>query len=242
MQRHPRLTLSAVRTRYAQLATEVPSDPWHSHTASEIRRLMRSELAGVLASRLTLNAGAGPDDLGLSTGTVINLDLAEQRLRGLSRPVAGNVEQLPLRDASVDCIVCVGSVVNYCDAAAALLEFSRILRPNGHLVLEFESSLSLELVTQDAFAQSAAVARTFYDSDEEIVWVYHPRHMGQLLQAAGFTPLRAFPIHVWSPLALLLTRSTRIAAQVAQWDRLARISPVLSRWASNILLLAQKHT
>ena len=46
---------------------------------------------------------------------------------------------LPFAENSIDNILCVGSVLNYCDAIAAISEFNRVFKYNGHLILEYES-------------------------------------------------------------------------------------------------------
>lgn len=53
---------------------------------------------------------------------------------------------LPFAENSIDNILCVGSVLNYCDAIAAISEFNRVLKYNGHLILEYESSWGFEYI------------------------------------------------------------------------------------------------
>jgi SAM-dependent methyltransferase len=160
----------------------------------------------------------------------------------MPNPIVASVEALPLSDGSVDTVICVGSVINYCDPAAAISEFGRVLRPGGALVLEFESSFSAELITQEAYGSSAAVAETFYANREEAVWVYSPAHIRNLLTAGGFKVERSVPIHVISPWALLVSRSGRLAALIARSDHVLRGVPLLTRWASNHLFFCGKKT
>jgi SAM-dependent methyltransferase len=46
-----------------------------------------------------------------------------------------NLSDLPLSDDSVDLVVCALALVHVPDLEAALREFARVLRPNGHLVI-----------------------------------------------------------------------------------------------------------
>jgi SAM-dependent methyltransferase len=238
----PRLELAAVRAQYNNPAAYNSSDSWHRFT----EMLIRKELARVWSSLPTkpgnviLNAGSGGNDLGLCPDSTINLDISEVRVARLPNPVVGSIEALPFATETIDMILCVGSVINYCDAAAAISEFGRVLRPRGQMVLEFESSRSAELMTQDAFGQTVAVAETFYADQKEVVWVYSPEHIKNLLVGAGFTIVRRVPVHVLSPWMLLMTRSVSVAAAIARLDRLARRLPIVSRWASNHLLFCQK--
>jgi len=243
-ERDPRLEVTAVRARYDDLTFFGTVDAWHLFTAKEIQK----EIASVWptlptgSGRVILNAGAGGNDLGLVQPATINLDISPTRISSMPNPIVASVEALPLSDGSVDTLLCVGSVINYCDAAAAIAEFGRVLRPGGALILEFESSFSAELVTQQAFGRTAAVAETFYANQKEAVWVYAPSHVRRLLNAADLRVTRSVPIHVLSPWALLLLRSARIATPIARLDRLVRNVQPLRRWASNHLFFCEKET
>jgi len=240
--RDPRLEMQAVRARYNDPHRYELIDVWHRFTAIAIYNEVSSSWPSLRtqAGHVILNAGAGGNDLGVCPSTTINLDISEARLLSLPQPVQASVEALPFVNASIDTIVCVGSVINYCDAALVIGEFSRILKPKGCLALEFESSHSAELITQRAFGRSAAVAETFYAGQPETIWVYTFSHIRNLLDAAGLTLKRSIPIHVLSPWAFLLLRSLRAAAIIARLDRVARNVYPLTRWSSNHLLFCEK--
>jgi ubiquinone/menaquinone biosynthesis C-methylase UbiE len=242
--RDPRLESSAVRERYSDPNLYTGIDSWHRFTSTVVRREISrrwSELS-TGPGRVILNAGAGNNDLGICPPTTINLDISETGLQQLPNPLVASVEAIPLGDETVDSIICVGGVINYCDAAAAISEFARILRENGSLVLEFDSSLSAELMFQKAFGRSVAVAESFYADRPEAVWVYSAQHIANLLSAAGLCVTRTIPVHIASPWAFLLTRSIPIATALAHLDPLFRFPPFLSRWASNYLLFCRKGT
>lgn len=240
--RDPRLQLSAVRSRYGSRAAYNDSDSWHHFTAREVEHLLHKlgqRFPDALRG-LTLNAGSGGNDLGMGSANMINLDLSAVGISLQRNPVVANIESIPLADSRTDTIVCVGSVINYCDAAAAISEFSRVLRDDGYLFLEFESSRSAELMVQPAFGQSAAVAETFCAARQEAVWVYSLEYIRNLLHSARFQVLVTTPIHVVSPWALLLLKNLKIAAAFARLDPLARRIPLARRWASNYLLLCRR--
>jgi SAM-dependent methyltransferase len=238
----PRLATSAVRSRYNDPLWFGEIDKWHLYSNTEIRRELARYWDSLPAEscRVILNAGAGGHDLGLDTATAINLDISENRIASLPRPLLASIEALPLSNRTIDIIVCVGCVVNYCDAATVIVEFERVLRPGGYLLLEFESSYSAELMTQSAFGQSAAVIETFYANHQEVVWAYSPKYIKNLLKAAKFDLLRSVPIHVLSTWGLLVLRSSRIATAIARLDRMARKIPFLTRWASSHLIFCEK--
>lgn len=240
----PRLDPSTVRARYNDPSTYTYTDNWHRFTAAKIRREVGGWWEAILANDecLVLNAGAGGNDLGLLPANTINLDISERQISASSCPLVASIEAIPLQDETVDILLCVGSVMNYCDAALAISEFRRVLRPGGRLVLEFESSKSGELATQHAFGRSAAIAETFYGNQPEAVWVYSPNYIGNLLRAAGFESQKRIAIHILSPWILLLFRSVNAAALIARLDPVARYVPFLNRFASNHLVFCQRCT
>jgi ubiquinone/menaquinone biosynthesis C-methylase UbiE len=237
----PRLETAAVRARYNDPTNYTSEDVWHQFTGAEtqrqIIRFWRSEYRG---DQVVLDAGSGDIDLRLQAALTINLDISETRVCKLPNAVIGSVEAIPLHDSTTDIVVCVGSVLNYCDAGTAISEFARILRPGGYLLLEFESSRSAELRSQDAFGRSVGVAETFYGDGAEIVWVYTPEFVRNLLEAAEISVFKWVPIHVLSPWVLSLFGSISGAAIVARLDPVARFLPIVARWASNHLFIGQK--
>lgn len=238
----PRLKISAVRERYNNPSWFSLIDKWHRFTAQSIFREICNALCQIPKELdcVILNIGAGGNDFGLNKHTVINLDISDSLILKMSNPVVATAELLPIEDNCVNFILCVGSVINYCDAALVIAEFGRVMRSNGTLILEFESSYSAELITQSAFRQSAAIAETFYASHDEVVWVYSPQYINNLLSAAGFNVLRSVPIHILSPWLLLLSQSPEIATIISPIDRLLKDAPFLSRWASNHLIFCEK--
>jgi hypothetical protein len=234
--------MAAVLERYSDPDRFSRLDDWHLFLATKIHReVLRFWNSRVLQSNLViLNAGAGKDDLDLQPSITINLDISESRVRSLAYPLVATVEALPLADSSVDMVVCVGGVINYCDVALVMTEFERVIRQGGYLLLEFESSRSAELMPQKAFGKSAAVAETFYAHQTESIWVYSPKYIKNLLRASGFEVVQKTPIHVLSPWALLLAQSVRLAGTLGRLDSVVKTFPVLTRWASNHFLVCQK--
>lgn len=239
-----RLSKEAVIDRYKSEDHYRRTDTWHQYTAHEIRHAISLAWLGVMQDQdcVVLNAGAGNSDLGILPPSAINLDISQSGVAQLPNGIIASIENMPLDDRSIDVLVCVGSVINYCDAAAAISEFARVLRPNGRLVLEFESSLCGEFFGQDCFGRSATIVETFYGDGPETLWVYRPEYIGRLLQSAGFSIVRKVPIHILSPWLLLLTGNPDVATSLAHWDRLFRRLPLVTRWASNHLLFCQKST
>jgi len=236
----PRLETAAVRARYNDPKNYTSEDSWHRFTGAEThRQIVRFWRSESRRNQVVLNAGSGDFELGIESALTINLDISETRVSRLPNAVVGSVQAIPLKDNAVDAIFCVGSVINYCDAGATISEFARVLRPGGYLILEFESSRSAELRTQDGFGRSVGLAETFYGDGPEVVWVYTPQFIAHLLEAARIPILNRVAIHVLSPWALLLFGSISVASVVARLDPVVRHVPVLNRWASNHLFVGR---
>ena len=97
---------------------------------------------------LDVGSGSGTDTLLAATlarsGTVHALDMTEAMLDKLARnvrtmgashvePVAGNAEEIPLPDASVDVVTSNGVLNLVPDKLRAFREIARVLRPGGRL-------------------------------------------------------------------------------------------------------------
>ncbi len=241
----PRLLPGAVRERYDDPDWfNTTNDKWHKVTFDTIRREVADALkAHQGADNSTiLNIGSGSNDFGFAGSSIINVDISGKRISHLKHPVVANAEMLPFPDGAGDVVICVGSVINYCDAARLIAELARVTRMSGTLIVEFESSYSAELRKQSVYGQTAAVAETFYAERPEPLWVYSPNFIRGLLRAAGLEVSRSMPIHIVSPWALLLFGDSNRAAAMASIDPLARNFPVLSHWASNHLVFCTKQT
>src|SRR5258706_2957962 len=120
----PRLNPSEIRSRYNHPSWFRSIDTWHHFTAGEIRREIARfwDSLAIPRDSVILNAGAGGNNLDLLPDDTINLDISERRIQDSSRPVVGSAEALPLMDQSVDILVCIGSVINYSDAALTISE------------------------------------------------------------------------------------------------------------------------
>jgi len=69
--------------------------------------------------------------------------LAVARRRGLSRLVAGDGGALPLRGATMDCVVALEVIEHFADDLAVLREIHRLLRPGGVLALSVPAFMAL---------------------------------------------------------------------------------------------------
>lgn len=180
------------------------------------------DLADVRAGETVLDLAGGTGDLardfarrvgrdGLVVLSDINAEMlweGRRRLQdeGVVRDVdylQANAEQLPLADASLDCITMAFGLRNVTDKAAALASMYRCLKPGGRLlVLEFSRPLSpLFSRVYDAYSFSALPLLGRYVAQDEAAYRYlaesirkHPDQatLKGMMEDAGFARVQVY--------------------------------------------------
>jgi SAM-dependent methyltransferase len=239
----PGIDPESVRSEYNSI-NEIwaRGDRWHQFTRSTISRFVLNFFSGLSSGQKlrVLNAGSGGNDYGLMGHEQLHVDIAELKIQGIPNSLIANVEEMPLNDNDFDICLCVGSVLNYCDPVKAIQEFSRLVKPQGKLILEFEASKCFEFIFHSSFNQSAALVETFYLGNRERLWVYSEDYILAILHLNGFvlTDLQRF--HIISPLVYALTRNSGFASCFAALDRILSWFPFLNKFSANIILSCEK--
>ena len=118
--------------------------------------------------------------------TVVGLDFSQEMLRHArpSRLAAGDALQLPLADASVDVVTIAFGLRNLPEPGQGLLEFRRVLRPGGRLVV-CEFSTPVVPVLREVYGRYLTrlmpVAARRLTSDPEAY-----QYLARWIQDAGF--------------------------------------------------------
>ena len=117
------------------------TDVYGTYTPLYIGRFIKRVLdaVGVREETKILNAGSGGKEY-YHKGEQHHIDLAGSKLKGVKNAVQGNVTDMPYEDESFDIVLMAGCVISYCEAEKALREVSRVLKPGGFLVLDYERS------------------------------------------------------------------------------------------------------
>lgn len=236
------LDRQAVRSKYNERPSPPTNDPWHEYTAREIDRLLQHEFAvrpPNLHDVLVL-VGSGGRTHDIVHKRTMHVDVADRLLVGLDRGVVGDAQSLPLAAASTRAVVCVGSVINYCDAAAVISEAARILKPGGRYILDVESSDSFEFLHTRTFRKDIDLIRTFFNGDREHVWVYSRSYIHRLLRSAGFRVECIVPIHIASSLRLRFSSDPVRASRWSVWDKPLRFLPFVRALACNLVFFCTK--
>lgn len=213
-------------------------DQWHQWSLKQIQ----GYLSGIIFSGKDsiLNAGSGGNDYNISCKEMVHVDIAEKKLQGIPNAVVSSVESMPFPDARFDSIVCVGSVINYCDAGAVIAEFSRVSKPGAILVLEFENSGGFEYRKKECYKESAAIVTVQFQGSAHTQWLYSVPYIKSLLKAHHFAIQDVFPYHICSSLALSLNGLEEKSVKYARFDALARGIPLLATHANNYIIRCSK--
>lgn len=230
-----------VIARYEKMQDIWPaSDTWHTYTHKAIHRTVKRWMIDASQSGVrVLNIGSGGSDYELAGIDMVHGDLCIRNLSAGNSTVC-NAENLPFQDATFDTVVCVGSVLNYCDALVALSEMARVIKPAGTLILEFEKSDNFEFIFSKTFCSNATMVTTFYGGEEEKVWVYNERYIKSLLNSLDLNIQRRLAIHTLSS-AMLRVLPNQVAAKFGNWDLVLAKLPLFNRFASNVIVECLKH-
>ncbi|WP_420969338.1 methyltransferase domain-containing protein [Bradyrhizobium sp. B120] len=227
-----------LRNRYD--VDSIEEDPWHTYTGLRTASLLANVLPGIgLSGVRVLNAGAGVYAIPVPSEDQFFVDLFAAPMKGRKNAVCASIEQLPFGEAVFECVVCVGEVLSYCDPAAALREFARILSPKGHLVFDFGSTHSIVHWRTDLFGRAADILTDQYNGSSEKVWRYSPSYIRGLLEANGFGIRQTHGIHTWSAVAKRLGANEARALMVQRWLEMVRLP---SAWADVLTIVAVKET
>lgn len=219
-----------------------PTDSWHSHTKKEIDRFVWAFLNGLKPdiNFQILNAGSGGATYSHFEPFILHVDIAKEKIKHLPNAMVADLHNIPLQESSFQAILCVGSVVNYCDVIRIFQEFYRLLQTNGFVVLEFENSKTLELIGTRDYNKKAVLRKTFYQGQEENLWYYSEDYIRELARIFHFKILKVKRIHLIAPLIYRLIKSEKKAALFGKWDAFVSKIPFLKRHSSNTILLLQK--
>lgn len=212
------------------------NDKWHEYNQKEINKFIHQFC---FENSKILNAGSGGNDYGL-INDMYHVDIAENKIRNYKYHFVSSIEQMPFEDSSFDVVICVGSVINYCDAMIALKEIARVLKKNGILILEFENSYSFEFKGTQAFKANASIVTTQYFNRPHKMWVYSLKYIVNILCNNNITIKTVYPFHILSSFAYYYNNNENEAAKYTIFDMFCRYIPILRKYSGNVILLGRK--
>lgn len=227
-----------VRNFYKNVDTVWPKyDKWHLVNQKEIvkfiHRLNLNQNCNIL------NAGSGGNNYGLDID-MHHVDIAENKICKFKHYTVGDIEKMPFTNEYFDISLCVGSVINYCDAFAAIREISRVTKHKGLLILEFENSFSFEFKNTDAFKSNASIITTNYFNKPHTMWVYSLEYIISILNNYNFIIDKIYTYHILSSIIYYYTKNENAAAKYAVFDIILRYIPIIYKYSGNVILKCYK--
>lgn len=214
------------------------TDVWHSHTYLSEKKIIEHWLSKVAVENMTiLNAGSGGMEYDAQCH-VIHLDIVESYINKYDNYIVGSVENIDLPDASMDGIICVGSVINYADAQRAISEFSRVLKPSGFFIIEFERSNSAEFLGTSSHGKTLFSKDYHYNGQMHKLWLYSEKHIRQILKFYSLKVEHFRRVHILSSLLNRFGLSEAKSAPFSYFDSVLQL--ISYHFAHNVLLLGFK--
>lgn len=217
------------------------NDMWYQYTHSQISSFLKhiSAKYNFTCNTKILNAGSGGNTYDIC-GIHYHIDIAEQKVENIPNSYVGNIEKMPFQNNEFDVCICVGSVINYCDALTAINEIARVLKKGGLLILDYDQSHSLEFYGTIHFNKTADIIETFNSGYVDKTWIYSPQYISNILKHHNMNILALQKYHILTPLIYRLTHNEDKAAKYAKYDKLLIHIPFLKDLSCNIILCSQK--
>ena len=217
------------------------TDAWHVEVRRHIVRAVASlDRLHPEPFDLLVDVGSGGVPHALAHRSYLQLDIAEARLTGNGLNVCADAQSIPLRDATADCLLCLGSVGNYCSLVELAEELGRVCLSGGLLLFHVELSNSLEYFGTPSFGATAAMVTTHYQGKPERTWIYSSRAVRQALAEAGFAVLEAEHFHIASALAHRFGMSPNAASKWAALDPVLSRIPGIRVMSDSVILTCRK--
>lgn len=196
-----------------------PSDDyWHDATHSIIENFIGSWVKKHITEKsICLNIGSGKTKYE-TKGKLIQMDIIEEYIHDEPNYIVGSLEHIPFEDESVDFIICVGSVLNYCDAMSSIREISRVLKPNGHAIIEFERSNSAEFLFSKNYGSKVFLNKYHYNNQEHSLWMYNEKYIKSLLEFYNLKIESIYRFHILSSILYRIGLDEKKASKYLKFD------------------------
>ncbi len=226
---------------YSNLEEVWPKDDkWHVYTHSTISDFVKRHIEkkkGFEKLKI-LNCGSGGMTYGLSCD-MYHMDIVKNKICHFPHWKVASAEQIPFSDEEFDIVICVGTVINYCNAATVIQELARVLKRGGILYLEFEASGSVEYIFSKSYFKDKGLVKSKYFGKDHIFWLYSYRYIRKLLRKYGIEIIEKQYMHILSTFFYRLIPIENFAGRFSVFDKYLQNSS-LRKHAANIVFEAVK--
>ncbi len=186
-----------------------------------------------------LNAGSGGNTYGL-TNKMCHVDIVETNICKYDDYVVANIEQLPFQNLVFDYIICVGDVINYCDAEKAIKELHRVVKKQGKMIIEFENASAYEYIGRKFYGSDKVLTNLEYMGEVTNQYLYSCKYIKEILEMNGFEIKKELSMHIISGLASNWISNDNISCLFVALDFIFSKLRYFRNHGSNILLLCEK--
>lgn len=236
------INIDDVKKLYDEMETIWPeNDKWYSYTYKRIEIFLKKweKRLNISDYMNILNAGSGGNTYGIK-GHHTHLDITSKHIKDNQDSIIASIEEIPVPNNSFDLCICVGSVINYCDAIKGIAEFARTLKTGGYLILEFDQSKNFEFWGTPTYNSNLDIVKTFNSGYEDKIWVYSEKYIDSVLENYNFKILKKQYFHCFSSLLYRWLSDEQKAAKYIWLDKITKFIPKIRKISNNIILIAQK--
>lgn len=212
---------------------------WHKYSFDVISKFVEKELSITTNKELTLNAGSGGTEYRIES-QVMHVDIAENLIKNKDMFTIASIENLPFQNEFFDNTICVGSVLNYCNAMSAISELSRTLKKGGKLLLEFERSESGQFIFTQKYHRTIFPQKYKYNNQNHLLWMYSDSYIKDLLSLYRLKIVKVKRFHIISSFACrnYKLEKNEILSALIKADRYC--NPLAKFLAHNVILCCIK--
>ena len=215
---------------------------WYDYTHNKIIDFINSNKNIFSADSIILNAGSGGSVYKEIEGDFYHVDISDKFIKKFPNHFVASIEKLPFQNQFFDSIICVGSVINYCNALTAISEMNRVLKDRSCFILEYERSQTGELLLKKEYGQS--VSRQIYQYNNQSnhkLWLYSDAYIDNILLSMGFKIIKNEYYHAASSLLNRFMNNELKAGKFAKCDVYIPLY-LRKKLAHNRILLAYKNS
>lgn len=229
-----------IRRFYTNLENVWPkNNRWHHYTHKTIDTFVKEHIKSIDdINQKIINIGSGGNTYGLKQ-EMYHMDIAENKICHFPHYAVGSADKIPFADNMFDICICVGTVINYCNAKKAVSEMKRVLKPKGKIILEFENSNNSEFKKFENYGKDIAFIDSEYFGSKHYYWVYSFDYICGLLESEEFNIIDSYFFHIVSAYMYAGICNEYISSFFSAADPLLQKSR-LKKHCANIILSAVK--
>lgn len=215
------------------------NNAWYDYTQKKIIDFISSNVKDTNGKKV-LNAGSGGTTYNLECD-MYHVDLAEKLINKFPKHFVSSIEKMPFSNSFFDIAICVGSVINYNSAFEDILEISRVLSPSSILILEYERSLTGELLFKSGYGKGTTMQIYNYNNqNNHKLWLYSDKYIDNILLLNGLSIEKCEFFHCVSSVCNRILNDENKAGKYAALDK--KIPQKIAKYiAHNKILLCKKN-